>query len=177
MIEGNSFRISHKGMEVRHYGYYLDREHTFTEKGTYTLKLICDSDDIIAETDETDNTYERSLNVSSADLPNLTPAKKDSWEDIIIVSNIKGTNSDGAVFENETSYIDVILTNNGKVDINTEIIINFYINDKKYATLSADNVAVGKYLIVEDFEYVFDSAGSAKPDLIPKKNLDKISFI
>ena len=166
MIEGNSFRISHKGMEVRHYGYYLDREHTFTEKGTYTLKLICDSDDIIAETDETDNTYERTLNVSSADLPNLTPAKKDSWEDIIIVSNIKGTNSDGAVFENETSYIDVILTNNGKVDINTEIIINFYINDKKYATLSADNVAVGKYLIVEDFEYVFDSAGSAKLSIV-----------
>ncbi len=47
------------GLPQGYYGSDEDIEHTFPESGTYTLKLVCDADNYIPESDETDNEYQR----------------------------------------------------------------------------------------------------------------------
>ncbi len=44
-----------KELSMNYYGYKEDFEYIFSETGTYTLKLVCDADDDVAESDEGDN--------------------------------------------------------------------------------------------------------------------------
>ena len=69
-VNGSMVRRAYKdGLLINHYGYKDDFEYTFPSAGTYTLKLVVDVDDDVAESNETDNQYERTITVENAFTP------------------------------------------------------------------------------------------------------------
>ncbi len=57
-------RASVSGIKAGYYGFKDDFAYTFTNGGTYTLKLVADADNTVAESNEADNEYERAAPVS-----------------------------------------------------------------------------------------------------------------
>lgn len=82
--------------------------------GTYTLQLIADADAEVVESDETNNTYVRTLVVEEGiPQPDLQPSALPGWDDAIIVSNVPGGTVDTTLDENDTLYIDWTVYNGG----------------------------------------------------------------
>ena len=78
--------------------------------GTHTLKLVTDSTNVIAESNESDNQYIKTIVVG----PSLTPYKPSGWSDKIVVSTVTGTHTDALYLSRtDTLYVDWAVINNG----------------------------------------------------------------
>jgi len=176
-INGTRIRRAYKeSLQKGYYGYNEDVEYTFSTSGTYTLKLVCDADKIISESNEYDNEHEGYAAVSSNALPNLTPYKPSSWEDKIIVSNIEGTNSNNTIYNEETAYIDYAYLNNGDTDINQKFYLELYINDERVRRAYNEDLQQNYYGYHEDFEHIFSEPGTYSIKLIcdADNNVDEL---
>jgi len=71
------------GLQQDYYTYTEDFEYIFSEAGTYTLKLVCDADNDVAESDETDNEYRRELTA-------FVPPENDNFADAIMLTGPSG---------------------------------------------------------------------------------------
>lgn len=166
-----------EGINDGYYGHALDFEYIFPSAGTYTLKVVCDADDDIPESDEMDNMYERSITVSgsSSSIPNLEPFKPDDWDDKIVVSNKSGTHTSDSVYAGETGYIDVAYINSGNADINGLFYADIYINDDHVARSPLNALSMGQYVYNSDFKYLFSQAGTYTLKLIcdAEKNISE----
>ena len=83
--------------------------------GAHTFRLVADADGHVAESDETDNEYIRTITVVNK---NLTPHQPAGWDDKIVISSVTGTNTSAAEFcESNPLYIDWAVINNGSYAI------------------------------------------------------------
>ena len=102
------------GIQQDHYGYVTDFTSTFTA-GTHTLEIIADASEVVSESNENDNDFNKSFTWAPdlTNLPNLiadyTP---NGWDGPIVASSISGTRTDGPDLRGgDTTYIDFAFIN------------------------------------------------------------------
>ena len=82
--------------------------------GSHTISMSIDVTNSVAESNEADNIYTRSISVAAPNtgLPNLAPFKPSQWSDSIVVSRVTGTNTDDvALLPTDTLYVDFAYAN------------------------------------------------------------------
>lgn len=78
--------------------------------GTHTVTMKIDSANTLAESNENDNVYTRTITVIAG--PNLAPVTPSGWPDSIVVSKVTGTNTDDSPLLNtDTLYVDFAFGN------------------------------------------------------------------
>jgi probable HAF family extracellular repeat protein len=115
-IDGNCTAYWRSGdVEVKGTGAGNDKKWTPTTAGTHTIKLTCDSGNDVEESDESDNTYSITVQVTSSvdDKPNLTPYQPSGWSNKIVISTKKDIHTNDPIKVNQPVYIDYAYTNNG----------------------------------------------------------------
>jgi M6 family metalloprotease-like protein len=100
-------------LNPNYYAYASDYPLGTLAAGTHTLKIITDSTGTISESNESDNTYSKTITVTGASYPNLTPYQPSGWSDKIVASNVKGTPTDTPLTTADTVYVDWAVINNG----------------------------------------------------------------
>ena len=94
------------------YTYASDYSIGSLSAGTHTITITADPTLAIAESNESDNSYTKTITVSS--LPNLTPYQPSGWSDKIVVSTTTGTTTDNSpLLTTDTLYVDWAVINNG----------------------------------------------------------------
>ena len=148
------------GLKKGYYGYCADMGYVFSQAGNYTIKLVCDVDGNVSESNENDNVYQRTVTVIPSPKSNLVPYKPSGWSAAIVVSDRTGTNSDNALFKGKTGYIDYAFINNGQSDIAGTFYTALYINGSLIRTGACNGLGKGRYAYAPDIPYTFLQAGS-----------------
>ena len=127
------------------------RERIAITPGEHTLRLVIDPTDLVAESDETNNTYEKRLTWITGDLPpkpvktsgtesafpapptlpNLVPAWKFGWDAPIVVSQERGTSLDTTPVLGRTAYIDLAVANLSTVQPPQPFSVDLYFDEQK----------------------------------------------
>ena len=127
------------------------RERIAISPGGHTLRLVIDPTDLVAESDETNNTYEKRLTWVTGDLPpepvktpgtesafpapptlpNLVPAWKFGWDAPIVVSQERGTSLDTTPVLGRTAYIDLAVANLSTVQPPQPFSVDLYFDEQK----------------------------------------------
>ena len=81
--------------------------------GTHTLKIITDVNNTIAESNESDNTWERSFTWIGPAQANLKPYMPNGWDYPIVPSTATGTHTVSTLYTAQNTYIDWAVINNG----------------------------------------------------------------
>src|SRR5439155_12395556 len=94
------------------YTFFNDYNIGALAAGMHTLTLVADPTGVIPETDESDNSYTKTITVLG--IPDLRPYQPPGWSDHIVVSSTPGTNTDAAtLLSTDTLYVDWSVLNNG----------------------------------------------------------------
>ena len=94
--------------------YWEDKEISPLSAGTHTIKLVVDPDNEIAEINETDNEYSEIITVKESSPANLAFAQPAGWSDKIVVSTMKGFNTDSPVIDTISPiFVDSVAVNLG----------------------------------------------------------------
>ncbi len=121
--------------------------------GEHTLKLVIDPTDLVEESDETNNVYEKRLTWMTGDppprtadtqapaayptppaLPNLVPGWRFGWDGPIVVSQERGTSLDTAPVLGRTAYIDLAVANLSTVKPHQPFSVDLYFDEQKVRT-------------------------------------------
>eukprot|EP01031_Cornospumella_fuschlensis_P049983 gene49983-61180_t len=105
--------------------------------GPHTLKVVLDADQNVVESNGTDNTIERAINVTGtvAVTPNLSFYQPSGWASKVIVSKVTGTNTDNTgLLNTDTLYVDVTPHNSGTATISTPWTVKYYVDNEHFAT-------------------------------------------
>jgi subtilisin family serine protease len=98
--------------------------------GTHTLRIKVDSSNAVAESDENDNEYTKTITIGNDALPNLTPYQPSGWANKIVVSSVTGTSTDSATLSpTDILYLDWAVINNSDVDITTTFTTELYVDN------------------------------------------------
>jgi hypothetical protein len=118
--------------------YALDFSIGSLAAGQHAIKIVADATGTIAESNETDNEYTKTISVQAlAGLPTLTPFQPSSWSDKIVVSTTPGTNTDSPSFgTTDTLYVDWAVRNTGTAPTAASFTTALYV----------DNVFVNQWL-------------------------------
>jgi len=107
--------------------------------GSHILKYVVDVNNDISETEENDNEYSRTINITtdnSTICANLVPYQRDGWDDKIVLSTVMGTNTSAAVFyDNQIIYVDWAAINNGTCDISESFSTKVYVDNVEVSVL------------------------------------------
>ena len=79
--------------------------------GEHTLKIVVDATNVVAEINESDNTWEHSFIWNA--LPNLTPYMPGGWDYPVVPSATTGTHTVSTLYTSQNTYIDWAVLNNG----------------------------------------------------------------
>ena len=97
--------------------------------GSHTIKLIADTKRVVEDYNESDNEYTRTITVSQATAPNLTPYHTTGWSEAIVVSRKTGTHTDDSpLYENEALYLDWAIINNGDMAITESFSVSLLVD-------------------------------------------------
>ena len=134
------------------------RDRIAISPGEHTLRLVVDPSDLVAESDETNNVYERRLVWSTGEpppkpsesaeaafaqptppaLPNLVPGWKFGWDGPIVVSQERGTSLDTAPLLGRTAYIDIAVSNLSTVEPVQPFSVDLYFDEQKVESFRFD---------------------------------------
>src|SRR5205814_303296 len=97
--------------------------------GSHTIKVKTDSTGAIGESNEGDNEYTKTINVSTPTFPNLTPNQPSGWSDNIVVSKVTGTTTDSSpLYTTDTLYVDWAVINNGNASTAARFYTELYVD-------------------------------------------------
>lgn len=114
--------------------------------GPHTIRIRTDARNAIAESNEGDNEYTRTITVSGGidppspnALPNLTPFQPHNWSDKIVVSTAPGTNTDSRPLTTaDTLYVDWAVLNESNVATAVRFSTELYVDGVRRETWSLD---------------------------------------
>ena len=112
---GTTFWVTTAPLNVNSYS-YLTTGYSIGQlsAGTHTIKITADNGGVIAESNEGDNSYTKTITVSNPAQPNLTPYQPSGWSDKIVVSRIAGSTTDSTSLTTaDTLYVNAAVINNG----------------------------------------------------------------
>jgi subtilase family serine protease len=146
------------GLPHNTYTYYLDQPVGPLSAGTHTFKLVVDSDGNVAESDETDNIYTRTITVVNK---NLLPYLPSGWDDKIVISTVTGTNTSAtSICDNQPIYLDFAPLNNGTAAITETFYVRLSIDGVSRATWTKVGLGPNTYYTILDFSLGTLSAGT-----------------
>ncbi len=149
------------------------RESIRLAPGEHTLKLVIDPTDLIAESDELNNVYEKRITWTTGDvlalraptpqpdpsypapmtLPNLTPGWRFGWDDPIVVSPEQGTFHDAPLVVGKTAFVDLAVSNRSVVAPDQTFSVDLYFDDQKVSSFYLSITSTGRAeSLVEDWE-------------------------
>ena len=145
------------------------RERISISPGEHTLRLVIDPTDLVEESDETNNVFEKRLVWMTGDpppraagsqaaasayptppaLPNLVPGWRFGWDGPIVVSHERGTSLDTAPVLGKTAYIDLAVANLSTVQPPQPFSVDLYFDEQKVESFrfSADSAAGSEILL------------------------------
>jgi hypothetical protein len=115
--------------------------------GRHTLRMVIDPNDLVAETDETDNVFVREFEWSpdparAADrpvrepaelkvpdvllLPNLVPGWLWGWDGPIVLDTVAGTNTDGSLSLDAPVFVDMVVFNKSIVAAEPDFVVDVF---------------------------------------------------
>jgi immune inhibitor A len=130
--------------------------------GSHTISILTDATGVIAESNESDNQYTKTILVTTAGSPNLTPYQPAGWPDKIVVSKVTGTNTDDTGLTTaDTLYVDWAVINNGTAATAATFYTALYVDGAILASWYADPPLNPNYYISPvDYSIGTLSAGS-----------------
>ena len=94
------------------YTYFTGYSLGTLSAGTHTIEIYTDYTNAVTESNESDNTYTKTITVLA--LPNLTPYTPSGWSAPVVVSTTSGGTTDSSpLYTNSNLYVDWAVTNNG----------------------------------------------------------------
>ncbi len=157
-------------LNANYYAYVTDYSIGSLDGGTHKIKLVADVTEVIDESNEADNTYEKEITVLVGAItakPDLTPYKPSGWSDKIVVSNGTGTTTDaGILYDTDELYVDWAAINNGSVGINTKFYSALYVDDNLKEAWFTDTLNANYYAYVTDYSIGSLDAGTHKIKLV-----------
>lgn len=118
--------------------YYYDKGISLGKlaAGTYTLKMLIDSGNAIAESNESNNAYTRTFVVAGSQLPDLAPYAPTGWSSAIVTTTSTGSTANAStITTSQPVYVDWAAQNLGKAPT----------ADTFYTTLSLDGKVVSTW--------------------------------
>jgi hypothetical protein len=101
--------------------------------GTHTLKIVADPLGVIPESDETDNTYTKTIVVGIAGLPDLAPYTPDGWQDSLVVTrDPNGTSNSVGLTVKDSLYVSWAVDNEGTADVTNLFYTQLYLDGTPY---------------------------------------------
>lgn len=132
--------------------------------GDHTFKIVVDSEGQVAESDETDNEYSRTITVVNKNLAIYQPSE---WDNKIVLSTVSGTNTSPSVIrENETIYLDYSIMNNGSYAVSETFYVRLYIDGVEKATWTKTGLGSNTYYSIQDFVIGTLPAGTHKAKIV-----------
>jgi len=148
-------------LNASYYAYVSDYPLGQLSAGSHTLTIRTDTTGAVAESNEGDNQYSRTINVTGA-APNLYPFQPSAWTNKIVVSRTAGTSTDSATLTTaDNLYVDWAVLNGGGSATATTFQTQLFVDGTLRATwTTASPLAVGYYSYVPDYSLGQLSAGS-----------------
>ena len=123
--------------------------------GLHTLKMVVDPANLVAESDEDNNTYEKQFTWSVGPvgplaspaatpaptspapltLPNLVPGWHFGWDGPIIVSHEKGTFRDSPLTIDAPAFVDLVVSNESSVTSDTPVSLDLFLDGQKVGSV------------------------------------------
>ncbi len=117
--------------------------------GQHKIQIQIDTANAVAESNEKDNGYTKTITVSR---PNLTPFLPKGWSDKIVVSSRTGTHAADKLYSNQTLYVDWAVINNGKPPVKQPFETRLYVDGELKNTWVTNPPLNGNSpVLVEDF--------------------------
>ena len=133
------------------YNYVLDSVNGPLTAGSHTFKIVCDYNNEVSESSETNNTYQRTKGfVERPQLPDLEPYQRSGWDDKIVLSTVTGTTTTAStIYDDETIYVDFACINNGGGNAG-HFRVGLYIDGTRVAYTDVSSLLPGYYSYVLD---------------------------
>ena len=131
--------------------------------GTHTVRVVTDSTGAIAESNEGDNQYTKTISVSTPPgQANLTPYQPAGWSDKIVVSKVTGTTTDSSpLYTTDTLFVDWAVINNGNSATGATFFTQVYVDETLRNTWNTPPpVNPASYTFVADYSIGTLSAGT-----------------
>ena len=95
--------------------------------GSHSIQIKLDTTNVIAESNENDNSYTKTIVVGA--LPNLTPYQPSGWSDKVVVTTVNGGTTDSSnITSTSTLYIDWAVINNGNANVTNNFSTELYVD-------------------------------------------------
>ena len=119
--------------------------------GAHTLRIVADVYNTIAESNESDNTWEHSFTWTGTTQPNLTPFAPTGWDYPIVPSSITGTHTVGALYTTQNTYIDFAVINTGASTTTTFVNCLYFDNNQIACWNTSGGLNQNQYAYVDDW--------------------------
>jgi Concanavalin A-like lectin/glucanases superfamily/Calx-beta domain/CARDB len=151
-VEKNNW-YSDPPLDINYFIYIQNYSIGHLSAGTHTIRILADATGTIAESNESDNEYTKTITVVTSGQPNLAPYQPPGWSDKVVVSNVSGTTTDRTpLFSTDDLYVDWAVTNNGNRATEVTFYTKLYVDGiQKSAWYSAPPVDINSYQYVSDF--------------------------
>ncbi len=129
--------------------------------GTHTLQLIVDSSSVVDESNESDNSFTKTVIVTQP-TPNLRPYQPSGWSAPVVVSKQQSTNQDDdPLYESDILLVDWAVINDGSGPTDSEYVVTLYVDGIEQSTWSTDPPHDASfYISIEDFSLGSLAAGT-----------------
>jgi len=133
--------------------YWTDRQLGSLPAGSHTIRIVADSTNAIAESNESDNSYTRTIQVTGTNGAHLIPYAPSGWSSPLVVSRVKGTHTDDPPFSsNDALSIDWAFQNNGTAAAPSPITYQLYVDGVLRQTWTTSQSLLPTYYnSIEDF--------------------------
>ncbi len=129
--------------------------------GTHTLQITTDATGVITESNESDNSYTKTITVTTLSQPNLTPYTPSGWSAPIVVSTTTGTNTDSSpLYTTSNLYVDWAVANSGAAAASSTFYTYLYVDGTLKQSWSTASLAAGSPVTVLDYSLGTLSAGT-----------------
>jgi hypothetical protein len=141
-------------LNPNYYTYVQDYSIGTLGAGTHTIRIVANSTGVIAESNETDNDYTKTITVTAVPtLPNLTPYQPSGWSDKIVVSRALGSTTDSSpLYPTDTLYVEWAVINNGSAATAARFYTSLYVDGVYFAQWYTDPpLNPNYYIYVQDY--------------------------
>ena len=159
-------------LDADYYTYVADYAIGTLGAGSHTISIVADANLDVAESNETDNTYSKTITVTvdnpSQQLPNLMPYQPKDWSSTVVVSSSKGNTTDSSTITSEDFlYLDWAVLNNGAVATPGGFWVDLYVDGflENYWSRSS-GLKSNYYWSVKDYPLGYFSAGDHLIELV-----------
>ncbi len=120
LVDGSVIKTWQVGeTQAGYFNYLLDYSIGTLSAGSHTISFAFDTGNQVAESDETDNTYSKTITVLpvNTSVANLAPYTPENWDAPVVISSVEGATTHNEVYyDDEDLFLSLCYANFGEVD-------------------------------------------------------------